>query len=63
MSDVYVLSMVVFNGIIHQVKLHSHYHIGMGLCSDCSKSPKGLPHPKQLRTLMAYDNILGLDGG
>jgi hypothetical protein len=26
--------------------LHSHYHIGLGLCSDCSQSPKGFASSK-----------------
>jgi hypothetical protein len=45
MSDVYVLSMAVFNRIIHQ-GLHSHCYIGVGLCSNCSQSPGGFASSK-----------------
>ena len=36
--DVYVLSVAVFNGIIHHADW-THCHIGEGLCSTCSHSP------------------------
>jgi hypothetical protein len=45
MPDVYVLS-----GCVQQdyppCGLHSHYHIGVGLCSDCSQSPGGFASSK-----------------
>jgi hypothetical protein len=45
MSDVNVLSVVVFNGIIRQADC-THYHIGVGLFSDCSHSPGGFASSK-----------------
>jgi hypothetical protein len=39
MPDVYVLSAAVFN--YPPCGLHSHCHIGVGLCLDCSQSPEG----------------------
>jgi hypothetical protein len=43
MSDAYVLSAAVFNRIIRQ---DSHFHIGVGLCSDYSQSPRGFSSSK-----------------
>jgi hypothetical protein len=39
MSDVYVLLCGCVEQDYPQNGLHSHYHIGVGLCSDCSQSP------------------------
>jgi hypothetical protein len=35
-----MLSAAVFNGIIPS-GLYSHYHIGVGICLNCSQSPEG----------------------
>jgi hypothetical protein len=45
MSDVYVLSVAVFNRIIRHAD-NTHCHIGVGLCSDCSQSPRGFASSK-----------------
>jgi hypothetical protein len=46
MPDVYVLS----GGSVQQdyppIGLHCHYHIGVGLCSDYSQSPRGFASSK-----------------
>jgi hypothetical protein len=45
MSDVYVLSVVVFNGIIHQADCTRIITYEWGFAQIVAKVPEGLPHP------------------
>jgi hypothetical protein len=62
MSTVYVLSAAMFNGNLRNADSTLIVTQERDFAQLVAIVPEGLPHPKQLRTTMACNNILSFGG-
>jgi hypothetical protein len=56
-----VLSTIMFNGILRHADNTLIITYEWNFAQIVAKVPECLPQPKQLRTVMTYDNVLDLD--